>query len=84
MLNYISEQLNQIIKKYDDIDEYADEEEEDEKETTKNISQFSLQPSIADPKMWFVKCRMGTERECVQTLFHKFFAFKGKDTKELK
>jgi hypothetical protein len=31
------------------------------------------QPSIEDPKLWLVKCRLGKERECVNNLYHKFF-----------
>lgn len=39
-----------------------------------NIVQQGRQPSITDPKLWLVKCKIGKEKECVNNLYHKFFS----------
>jgi hypothetical protein len=38
-------------------------------------------PSVEDPKLWLVKCKMGKERECMNNLFHKYFALNVEETK---
>jgi hypothetical protein len=40
------------------------------------IGQQGRQPSISDPKLWLVKCRPGKEKECVESLYHKYFLSK--------
>lgn len=45
------------------------------------IGQQGRQPSISDPKLWLIKCRMGKERESVTSLYHKFFHFNSSDNK---
>jgi hypothetical protein len=42
------------------------------------------QPSIEDPKLWLVKCRLGKERECVNNLFHKYFHLNKNDANKVK
>ena len=47
------------------------------------IEKNALQPSISDPKLWLVKCKIGKERECVQNLYHKYFNFNSKQSQNL-
>jgi hypothetical protein len=42
------------------------------------------QPSIEDPKLWLVKCRLGKERECVNNLYHKYFLLNKNDSNKVK
>lgn len=37
------------------------------------IVQQGRQPSITDPKLWLIKCKIGKERDCVNNLYHKYF-----------
>jgi len=46
-----------------------------------NVSYLAKQPSIQDPKLWLIKCKLGTERECVNNLFHKYFAMESSSNK---
>jgi transcription elongation factor SPT5 len=46
-----------------DPEEYKDDE----------IVQQGRQPSITDPKLWLIKCKIGKERDSVNNLYHKYF-----------
>ncbi len=82
---FCREKWDELAAKYENRGEELEEEDEGMMpESTKYISQYLLQPSIYAPKMWLIKCRLGTERECVETLFHKYFSFKRKGKEELK
>ena len=39
-----------------------------------NVEINGLQPTLDDPKLWLVKCKIGKERESVENLYHKYFA----------
>ena len=42
-------------------------------------------PTISDPKLWLIKVKIGKERECVENLYHKYFARnQGKDPNNIK
>ena len=45
------------------------------------VGQQGRQPGIEDPKLWLVKCRLGKERECVNNIYHKFFALNSSESK---
>jgi hypothetical protein len=46
--------------------------------------QQERQPSIEDPKLWLVKCRLGKEKECVNNLYHKYFQLNKNDSNKVK
>ena len=46
-----------------------------------DVGQQGIQPSISDPKLWLIKCRIGKERECVANIYHKFFSCKDSNKK---
>ena len=48
------------------------------------VGQQVRQPSIEDPKLWLVKCRLGKERECVNNLYHKYFLLNKNDANKVK
>jgi transcription elongation factor SPT5 len=50
-------------------------DEEFEYASRDDLTQQSKQPSIKDPKLWLVKCKIGKEKEAVQSLYHKYFSF---------
>lgn len=56
----------------DDIEEYYDEED------AENNKQVQL-PSLKDPKMFRVRCRLGEEKSACISLMNKFFIEKGTD-----
>ncbi len=58
----------------DNVDQYGPDD---------GIGQQGRQPGISDPKLWLIKCRPGKERECVETLYHKFF-FEKKENDRIK
>lgn len=58
-------------ERYENLD---NEQDIDQYEEGDKVGQQARQPSISDPKLWLVKCKMGKERECVENLFHKYFA----------
>lgn len=47
-------------------------------------SNYAIQPSISDPKLWLVKCRIGKERESVESILHKYFHVNSKSTDKIK
>jgi hypothetical protein len=49
-----------------------------------DFGQQVRQPSIEDPKLWLVKCRLGKERECTNNLFHKYFLINKNDSNKVK
>ncbi len=58
-----------------------DESYENDYEQGDFVGQQGRQPSIEDPKLWLVKCRLGKERECVNNIYHKFFALNESENK---
>lgn len=50
-------------------------------EDYEDVGQQGIQPSISDPKLWLIKCRLGKERESVANLYHKFFSCKDSSKK---
>lgn len=50
---------------YDDDDEYYETDDT-------AISQQSLLPSVRDPKLWMMTCKVGKEREIALTIMQKF------------
>ncbi|XP_019168250.1 PREDICTED: putative transcription elongation factor SPT5 homolog 1 [Ipomoea nil] len=44
---------------------------DDDEETTNDIDQQALLPSVRDPKLWMVKCAIGHEREVAVCLMQK-------------
>lgn len=71
---------DELINRYKEIDyplDYLDPKDE--------IEHHALQPSISDPKLWMIKCKIGKERESVDTLFHKYFYYnKERDPTKIK
>lgn len=61
-----------MIDRYNKMDEESLQDPEEYKDD--NIVQQGRQPSITDPKLWLVKCKIGKEKECVNNLYHKFFS----------
>jgi len=59
---------DEMAKKYEEINDF-DELSVDE------VDQQSRQPSAKDPKLWLVKCKIGTEKECVNKIYHKYFYY---------
>lgn len=55
---------------YEDTTEY-----DDDIDTGKNMS-LQLLPSLKDPKLFSVRCRIGSEREAAVCLMNKYFALK--------
>lgn len=49
-------------------------DEEFEYASRDDLTQQAKQPSIKDPKLWLVKCKIGKEKESVQSLYHKYFS----------
>ena len=60
-----------LAQKYEGYSEYVDPNNE--------IERNALQPNSQDPKLWLIKCKLGKERECVETLFHKYFHYNKED-----
>lgn len=73
-----------IISEEDVEERYGNLDHNGELEITDEIGQQSLQPSISDPKLWLIKCRINKERDCVNNLFHKYFGDKTVETKYYK
>ena len=46
----------------DEVEEYDEEE-----------ALYNRQPRVTNPKLWLVKCKMGKEKQNVQTLMNKYF-----------
>lgn len=55
-------------------DDFADEEYDDMMDEGDDIaiSQQSLLPSVRDPKLWMITCKVGKEREIALTILQKF------------
>ena len=70
--------LEDIAKKYEergDDGDYDDELVDDEDEYEGDdaaIAQQSLLPSVRDPKLWMMTCKVGKEREIAMTIMQKF------------
>jgi hypothetical protein len=70
--------LEDIAKKYEERgDDYEDEIIDDEYEDDFEgddaaIAQQSLLPSVRDPKLWMMTCKVGKEREIALTIMQKF------------
>ena len=61
----------EIAESYENMER---NEEEFDNSSKDHLDQHSRQPSIKDPKLWLVKCKIGKEKEAVQSLYHKYFS----------
>jgi transcription elongation factor SPT5 len=62
--------------------EIEGEEEEDEKDEEKediDVSKHSLYPTIQDPKLFLVKCKLGKEKESVIAIMNKCLDYESKN-----
>ena len=70
--------LEAITSKYEergddgDYDDVLDDEDEYEGEEDNAILQQGLLPSVRDPKLWMMTCKVGKEREIALTIMQKF------------
>lgn len=70
--------LEDIAKKYEERGEDYDDDviDDDEDEFYEGddaaIAQQSLLPSVRDPKLWMMTCKVGKEREIAMTIMQKF------------
>lgn len=66
--------LEAIARKYEEGGGYEDVYEDDEEYEGEDsaISQQSLLPSVRDPKLWMMTCKVGKEREIALTIMQKF------------
>ena len=78
-LTFLFRTEEELKERYRDVDD--DMMHNDNFEPNDLIGQQGRQPSISDPKLWLVKCKQGKEKECVQSLFHKYFSIKDQDKK---
>ncbi|GJQ12843.1 hypothetical protein GpartN1_g4634.t1 [Galdieria partita] len=82
------EELRRFVReRYGEVDEEEEEEEEEEsqgpqKEYIKDrgIEQQGLLPTVQDPKLFLVKCRIGREKEAVICLLQKYYEYYQKGT----
>lgn len=72
MREFYSRPEEEIAEGYEKMDQYQDAE--DEELNRDELAQQSNQPSVKDPKLWLVKCRLGKEKEAVQSVYHKYFS----------
>lgn len=69
--------LEDIAKKYEergdeDFEDEVDYEDEEFEGDDTAIAQQSLLPSVRDPKLWMMTCKVGKEREIALTIMQKF------------
>lgn len=66
-----------LTRRHRNYTEPEDEVEDFEEEGTNRIKQQSLLPSVKDPKLWMVKCKIGKERQLVVSLMQKYLDTEG-------
>ncbi|EME28587.1 RNA polymerase II transcription elongation factor SPT5 [Galdieria sulphuraria] len=86
------EELRRFVReRYGEVDDDDEEEEEEEEEEEvqglqreyikdKGIEQQGLLPTVQDPKLFLVKCRIGREKEAVICLLQKYYEYNQKKT----
>jgi hypothetical protein len=79
-VNRYSDKIRQIEEQYKDQelnDPDNDSEEERMFEPTEaqenDISRLALVPTVSDPKLWMVKCKLGEEKVLAASLLQKYF-----------
>ena len=71
MKNFYARSAEEIAESYENMERNEEESQHGSKD---DVSQQLKQPSIKDPKLWLVKCKIGKEKESVQSLYHKYFS----------
>ena len=71
MKKFYDRSAEEIAESYENMER---DEEEILHGSKDDVSQQLKQPSIKDPKLWLVKCKIGKEKEAVQSLYHKYFS----------
>ena len=75
------ENQDDIIERFNQTDYYDNYENVPDDE----IGHKKYQPDNSGPKLWLIKVKIGKERECVENLYHKYFARnQGKEPKLIK
>jgi len=80
------EELRRFVReRYGEVDEEEEEEEAEQqvqglqREYIKGIEQQGLLPTVQDPKLFLVKCRVGREKEAVICLAQKYYEYQQKN-----